>query len=330
MKSILLLLVLAAIPLCAYGGQFVYADYDYYEDDYWYDEYWEDDYRYDGYWVYYPHGYYCVRFVWWYPWWWDTFWWRCHWCHHFSWDFFYCGFYIVWYEDGCWWFRPRYGRWVRYRVPYTYREIWHNARGHGINLPDKPPREINVPYRDQEIRKLAKQRDPELFRIVEKEYKSGNLEKMRKTYTTQMNKEITRKNQEYRAKANPKEYDKSVDNYKHNTYTPTKPSDTRDMKRQSTYDAKKKSSESENKGRVIKRDKERTQTDKSSSHYDTGERQNPEVKKGQGSPSKQYEPAEKPSPQEAYKKSPKDQDRKRALDMRDKKQQKLYSTKYKG
>ncbi len=194
----LLLLVLAAVPLFAFTVNFIYSDYDYYEDDYWYDEYWEDDYWCDGYWTYYPHGYYCVHYVWWYPWWWDSYWWRCHWHHHFHWNFFYSGFYVVWYDSGCWWFRPRYGRWVRYKVPHSYYTLRYRAKQHGIHLPSKPPRELNIPYKQNEIRKLMKQKDPELFKRVEKEHKSGNLEKMRKEYVVKTEKKIAVKNQEYK------------------------------------------------------------------------------------------------------------------------------------
>lgn len=190
--------MLAIIPFCAFGGNFVYHEYSEYGNEYWYDEYWDDPYWCDGRWVYYPHGYYCVHYVWWYPWWWDSYWWRCHWCHHFSWDFYRCGFYTVWYESGCWWFRPRYGRWVRYRVPYSYHEIRHYSQQHGITLPPKPPREINVPYKEQEIMNLTREKDPTLFKEIEKEHKSGNLEKMRKEYDVSVKKEITRKNLEYK------------------------------------------------------------------------------------------------------------------------------------
>jgi len=194
----LLLLLLAAIPLFGFSVNFIFCDYDYYEDEYWYDEYWDDYYWYDGYWVYYPHGYYCVHYVWWYPWWWDYYWWRAHWCHHFHWDFFYGGFYVVWYENGCWWFRPRYGRWVKYKLPYSYYEIRHRARKHGIYLPEKPPRELNIPYKEHEIKKLIKQKDPELFKKVEKKHKDGTLEKMRKEYDTRVKQEIAKKNIEYK------------------------------------------------------------------------------------------------------------------------------------
>jgi hypothetical protein len=192
-------LIIAIMPFCAFGGNFVYHEYTDYENEYWYDEYWDDPYWCDGYWVYYPHGYYCVRYVWWYPWWWDYYWSRCHWCHHFTWDFYYCGFYVVWYESGSWWYRPRYGRWVRYRMPYTYHEIRYYSQLGGISLPSKPPREINVPYKEQEVMNLARQKDPELFKQVEKEHKSGNLEKMRKEYDVAVKKEIQKKNVDYKA-----------------------------------------------------------------------------------------------------------------------------------
>lgn len=190
--------MLAIIPFCAFGGNFVYHEYGEYDNEYWYDEYWDDPYWCDGYWVYYPHGYYCVHYVWWYPWWWDYYWWRCHWCHHFSWDFYRCGFYVVWYESGCWWYRPRYGRWVRYRVPYSYNEIRYYSQQHGITLPPKPPREIDIPYKEKEIMDLTREKDPTLFKEVEKEHKSGNLEKMRSEYDVSVKKEIAEKNLEYK------------------------------------------------------------------------------------------------------------------------------------
>ncbi len=193
----LILLSLAALPLFAFGINFILADYEYYGDGYAYDEYW-CDYPCDGYWVYYPDGYYCVHYVWWYPWWWDWYWWRCYWCHHFCWNFFYCGFYVVWYEDGCWWWRPRYGRWVRYRLPYTYKEIRYRARKYGIKLPKKPPREINVPYKENEIKRLVRQKDPELFARVEKEHRSGNLERLRKEYDARIKREVKATDTGYR------------------------------------------------------------------------------------------------------------------------------------
>jgi hypothetical protein len=197
MKSLIFaLLMLAAVPLFAGNVNFVYYSYDY--NDYGsYDEYWYDNYWYDGYWVYMPYGYYCVQYVWWYPWWWDWYWARCHWCHNWSWDFFYAGFYVVWYDQGYWWYRPRYGHYVRYRLPHSYQVVRVRARTHGIYLPEKPPREISVPYRENQVMQLARQQDPELFARVEKEQRSGNLEKIRKDYVKQVNQEIAVKNQEY-------------------------------------------------------------------------------------------------------------------------------------
>ncbi|MGQ9664780.1 MAG: hypothetical protein ACUVUH_05540 [bacterium] len=194
----LFLLILAAIPLLAFSANFVYCDYDY-DDDYWDDEYWyPEPYNCDGYWVYYPDGYYCVYYVWYHPWWWDWYWWHCHWCHHFDWHFFRAGFYVVWYEDGCWWFRPRYGRWVRYKIPYAYNEFRYKARSYGINLPEKPTREINIPYNEKEIQRLTKEKDPQLYARIEKEHKSGNLERMRQEYEKKTKREIAVKNEEYR------------------------------------------------------------------------------------------------------------------------------------
>ncbi|MGB9719964.1 MAG: hypothetical protein ACPL28_00585 [bacterium] len=195
-----LLLLLAAIPLFAYSASFVYCDYDSDPYDGWYDEYWGPDPEYycDGYWIYYPHGYYCVYYVWYHPWWWDWYWWHCHWCHHFDWHFFRAGFYVVWYEDGCWWWRPRYGRVVRYKLPYAYNEFRHKARSYGVDLPDKPPRQVNVPYNEKEIQRLTKEKDPDLYARIEKEHKSGNLERMKREYETKVKKEIVAKNEEYR------------------------------------------------------------------------------------------------------------------------------------
>ncbi len=194
-RLIYLSLLFAVVPLFAGDINFIYYNYGY--DDYgYYDEYWYDDYWYDGYWVYMPYGYYCVHYVWWYPWWWDWYWARCHWCHHWSWDFFYAGFYVVWYDQGYWWYRPRYGRYVRYRLPHSYHTVRVRARTHGIYLPEKPPREISVPYRENQVIQLVKQNDPELYARVEKEQRSGNLERMRKEHVQQVNREIATKNQE--------------------------------------------------------------------------------------------------------------------------------------
>jgi len=196
----LLLLVLAAIPLFAFDVNFIYNDYDH-AGTQWHDEYWE----YNGYdcddgeyWVYYPHGHYCVYYVWWHPWYWDWYWDRCHWHHHWDWDFFACGYYVVWYTDGSWWWRPRYGREVRYKLPYEYSDFRYKARSHGVNLPDKPSREINVPYKENDVRRLVEKKDPELYKRLETEQKNGNLEKIRKEYDVRVKKEITVKNEEYR------------------------------------------------------------------------------------------------------------------------------------
>jgi len=189
-------LLLAVVPLFAGDVNFIYYSYDYNDYGY-YDEYWYDDYWYDGYWVYMPYGYYCVHYVWWSPWWWDWYWHRCHWVHHWSWDFFYAGFYIVWYDHGYWWYRPRYGRYVRYRLPHSYATVRVRARTHGIYLPEKPPREINVPYRENQVMQLVRQNDPGLYAQVEKEHRTGNLEKMRVKHVEQVNREIEVKNREH-------------------------------------------------------------------------------------------------------------------------------------
>ncbi len=194
----LILLTIAAIPLFAFTVNFVYCDYDN-DEGYWCDEYWRPDPEWcDGYWVYYPHGYYCVYYVWYHPWWWDWYWLHCRWCHHFDWHFFRAGFYVVWYEDGYWWWRPRYGRWVRYKLPYGYTEFRYKARSYGVNLPDKPPREINLPYNEKEVLRLTKEKDPQLYGRIEKEHRTGNLEKIRKDYENKVKREIAVKNEEYK------------------------------------------------------------------------------------------------------------------------------------
>ncbi|UCD19747.1 MAG: hypothetical protein JSU64_01000 [candidate division WOR-3 bacterium] len=196
MKRLLFaLLIIAIVPIFADNVSFVYYGYNY--DPGYYDEYWYSDYWYDGYWMYMPYGYYCVRFIWWYPWWWDWYWARCHWCHHFQWDFFYAGFYVVWYDHGTWWYRPRYGQYVRYRLPYSYAVLRVRARTNGIYLPDKPPREINLPYHENQVMRLARKHDPELFARVERENRTGNLERMRTKYMNQVNNEIAAKNREH-------------------------------------------------------------------------------------------------------------------------------------
>ncbi len=198
----LIMLALVAVPAFAFTVNFIYNYHDNYDPaGYWEDEYWNDYYWSDGHWLYYPHGYYCVHYVWWYPWWWDWYWYRCRWVRHFHWDFFYAGFYVVWYEHGGWWYRPRYGRWVRNRLPYTYHELRHKARQRGFNLPDKPPREINIPYQEKEVIRLSREQDPETFRRIEQEHQSGNLERMRVDHVEKVKKEINVKNVEYRIDA---------------------------------------------------------------------------------------------------------------------------------
>ncbi len=205
----LILLTLATLPLFAFTVNFVYCDYDD-DDGYWCDEYWGTDPEWcDGYWVYYPHGYYCVYYVWYHPWWWDWYWWHCHWCHYFDWHFFRAGFYVVWYEDGYWWWRPRYGRWVRYKLPYGYAEFRHKARSYGVNLPDKPPREINLPYNEKEVIRLTKEKDPQLYARIEKEHRTGNLEKIRKDYENKVKREIAVKNEEYKKTRTQSPYDQN-------------------------------------------------------------------------------------------------------------------------
>jgi hypothetical protein len=163
--------------------------------------------------------------VWWYPWWWDWYWYRCHWHSHFHWDFFYAGYYVVWYDAGVWWFRPRFGRWVQYRLPYTYQEIRYRAVDHGVYLPAKPPREIYVPFKETTIKNLIKEKDPQMFRTIEKEYKNGNLQKKQTQYQTKTQNEILRKNKEYGIKDTKRSYMETIKrsktiNQTKKTYTP--------------------------------------------------------------------------------------------------------------
>ncbi|OGC43502.1 hypothetical protein A2Y85_04295 [candidate division WOR-3 bacterium RBG_13_43_14] len=253
----LILLALIAVPVFAFTADFIYNDYDNYDrGEYWEDEYWDDYYWSDGHWVYYPHGYYCVHYVWWYPWWWDWYWHRCHWAHNFHWDFFYAGYYVVWYENGGWWYRPRYGRWVRYQLPYSYHELRYKARERGYNLPDKPPREINIPYKESEVIRLSKEKDPEAFKRIEQEHKSGNLEKMRTDYVDKVKKEINVKNAEHRIDAI------KNDNYKKEQDRNTMPTqfDNRTVDKNSSdkYLDNEKDNKSDDNGqpRIIKREKD--------------------------------------------------------------------------
>jgi hypothetical protein len=212
MKRALLLLALAAIPLFAFEVRYIYNDG---PAGRWSDEYWEySDYGCDPgpYWIYYPHGHYCVYYVWWHPWYWDWYWDNCRWCHSWDWQFFACGYYVVWFEDGGWWWRPRYGREVRYKLPYEYGDFRWKARGYGVNLPDKPGREINVPYKENDVQRLMKDKDPDLYKRLEQENKSGNMEKIRKDYDIQVKKEIALKNDEYRKTVKTAPPDKFVPN----------------------------------------------------------------------------------------------------------------------
>lgn len=190
----LLLLAMACVPLFGFTINFNFVDTD---EDGWCDEYWYEDYWCDNDWIYYPHGYYCVHYVSWYPWWWDWYWVNCRWCHNFYWDFFYSGFYVVWYDNGGWWYRPRYGYYVRYELPYSYAQIRYQAGLNGINLPANPPTQINLAYQENQIRTLSEKHDPQLFARVQAEDKSGNLERMRQSYDSKISHEIVTKNEKY-------------------------------------------------------------------------------------------------------------------------------------
>ncbi len=325
----LLLLMLAAIPLFAFSVNFIFCDYDYDDEDYWYDEYWEDEYRYDGYWLYYPHGYYCVHYVWWYPWWWDWYWYRCHWVHHFSWDFFYSGFYVVWYNNGCWWYRPRYGRYVRYRLPYTYYEVRYRAKQHGIYLPKKAPREINVPYKASRIMTLAKQKDPKLFSRIEKEHKSGNLEKMKKQYTTKVEKDIAKKNQEYKIKSSKTKYEKSTNIKKYDSYAPTKYSGEKSTeKHTTTYSTKKDYYQGKSKSYTTKKDKSNSELNRKS-YQDDDKKLIKKENKDEKSNGKKYEYKKESVFRDKYSKSPNYQKSKQIYNTKDRKTYESYPSRKK-
>lgn len=66
-----------------------------------------------------------------------------------------------------------------------------------MNLPEKPPREIKLPYKENEILRLTKEKDPQLYYRLKKEYRSGNLERMKKEYQKRVEKEIAVKNEQY-------------------------------------------------------------------------------------------------------------------------------------
>jgi len=300
MKRLFLLFILAAIPLFAQSAQFIYYDYGYGYDGYWHDEYWQDDYWCDGYWAYYPHGYYCVHFVWWYPWWWDWFWLRCHWCHTFSWDFFYSGFYIVWYDGGHWWYRPRYGRYVRHRLPYAYGEIRRRMKQRGYYLPDKPPREINIPYRENEVQRLMKQKDPEMFARLEQEQRSGNLERMRKQYVTKTQNEILRKNQEYGIKQEQQIYTRPTTQSRTERSRPEY--QVRSNNQQDVHQTPAQT-------RIVKKNKGNTRDNRQPSRYNerrTEEKEATPKEKPKTPASKSAKPSEskKDQPTERYKKAP--------------------------
>jgi len=155
--------------------------------------------------------------------------------------------------------------------------VRYKAKLHGIYLPEKPPREISIPYKEQEIIKLARARDPELFARVEKERKSGNLERMKKEYTARVEKEIVRKNQEYGIKTNKIDYTKSIDNNKRSVYTPTKRMDKKEMKKPYTQ------TEQKSQSHIRKKQKDKSTMEKTyySEHddKDRGSEKNPSVKK---------------------------------------------------
>lgn len=133
---------------------------------------------------------------------------------------------------------------------------------------------------------LTKQKDPELYMRVQKEHKTGNLEKMRSNYATEMKKEITRKNQEYRMKNNDRDQMRASEQNKYDTYTPSKraPSNTG---KQSQYETKKGSPEKETQSHIIKKEKAKP---------------NEVEKKGEQPPQMEHKGQRKQAPQDSYKK----------------------------
>ena len=210
----------------------------------------------------------------------------------------------MWYDSGCWWFRPRYGRWVRYKVPHSYYELRYRAKQHGIPLPAKPPRELNIPYKENEIRKLMKQEDPELFKRVEKEHKSGNLEKMRKEYVTQTEKKIAVKNQEYKKYNQEKKTQVKSDASKQNNSYPTnKRVDKTPVKTSNTkYTDDKYYNDQKSEPKIIKREKSESKSNKTTpqQYYNDEEKKtNQKQTSNTERQSPDYNEKREPSPQKS-------------------------------
>lgn len=202
---------------------------------------------------------------------------------------------------------------MRYRLPHAYHVVRYRAKQHGIYLPAKPPREISVPYKEHEIMKLARQRDPGLFARVEKEHKSGNLERMKREYTTRVEKEIVRKNQEYGIKNNKIDYTKSIDNNKRSVYTPTKRMDKEEIKKPYTPTERKSQSH------IQKRKKGKPTMGKT--YYSGHDEKDRELKKSpdaKKAPINKYDKKEKSTSKNRQGKSPDFQKGKRTSDDRGK------------
>jgi hypothetical protein len=191
---------------------------------------------------------------------------------------------------------------VRYRVGQ-----------HGIHLPKKPPREINIPYKENRIRELVKQKDPDLYARLEKEHKSGNLEKMRKEYTRKIDKEIVSKNKEHGIKENKTAYSKAIDRGGRAIETTKKEFVGKDRKKHYTeYEGTKKATKNyiddDHKPRIVKKERSKSKSKKYYSDYD--EPKDREWKKERHKSEKSFiergNEEKKKGAKEKYHKSPKD------------------------
>jgi hypothetical protein len=197
---------------------------------------------------------------------------------------------------------------VRYKVPHSYYTLRYRAKQHGIPLPAKPPRELNIPYKENEIRKLMKQEDPELFKRIEKERQSGNLEKMRKEYVTQTEKKIAAKNQEYKKYDNNKKTQlKNTETKKSYNYPTNKRIDDKPTQKSKTkYTEKKHDYNKKSESRIIKRPKNESKSRKKAppaSYYDDEKKTNKKPGKTERPSQYDYEKKEKSSQKGDYKKS---------------------------
>jgi hypothetical protein len=203
---------------------------------------------------------------------------------------------------------------VRYRLPYSYGEIYHRAKKHGVYLPKKAPREINIAYKGEKIMQLTKERDPELFKRVQKEHKTGSLEKMRRNYMNDVKKEITRKNQEYRMKNNDVRQPRSIEQNKQGErIRPRQTSTSKRKKQVPQYQTREKHSQKDSQSHIIRKKR------KKSSEV--------ENKRNEATHMKQ-EGKKRPVPQDYYKESPRNKDGKRRGEPRGRRMMSSSSSKY--